>query len=67
MSKPIEILKRVFHDDFSGRRRTRQLPDGVVDIENKRIGQRADIVEPALCDTRLAHGNDDSSDQGESD
>src|SRR5258706_14649423 len=42
LCKQIQILKRPIDNDFSRRRRTRQILDGIMYIKNERIGEASD-------------------------
>ena len=66
----VEVLDALLHDQLSGRRRSAQVADGALDVEEERIGQRPQVVEallgPGPFDAghpRLPGGADHAGDQ----
>ena len=69
-----EVLQRAAHDELARRGGARQVPDRVVELEEKRARELAHVLEAAVRarvlgfgDARLAHGRDDAADEGQED
>src|SRR5579862_8492710 len=61
----MQVAKCAIHDDFFRGSRTWEIFDRVMDVENERIRQAANIVETLLRDACLADGDHKSCDEGE--
>jgi hypothetical protein len=63
----IQILQRAVNNEFPRRRRAWQILDGVMNIEDQRIGEASDVAETALCEARLPDRDDQSDNQDQGD